>query len=264
MEQEKEVAESIKSLSQERFGKYAADYVSSAIHAKQDELLYLVNLVQPAPSFHMLDVATGGGHTALAFAPHVASVIASDITPQMLAQAKTYINQQNATNVSFELVDGTSIQYDDETFDLVTCRIAAHHFSDAALFVREATRVLKPDGILVVQDQVMPADDLTARYIEAFEKLRDPSHNRAYSESEWQALFIENNLEVQHCEVISRRHNFKDWTERQKVTASTAACLNAMLLLAPEQIISCMRPQNIGTVEAEFYSHHIIILGKKF
>ena len=66
-----------------------------------------------------------------------------------------------------ELVDALSLQFNAESFDLVTCRIAAHHFSDAKLFVKEATRVLKPGGLLLVQDQVMPEDDMTARYIEA-------------------------------------------------------------------------------------------------
>ena len=123
--------------------------------------------------------------------------------------------------------------------------------------------MLKPGGLLLVQDQVMPEDDMTARYIEAFEKLRDPSHTRAYSESEWQALFSENNLQVNHCEVIQRHHNFSEWTERQKVTASTVACLKAMALSAPPEVKSCMQPQYFGTAQAEFYSHHIIILGQK-
>ena len=263
MVHEEEVEESIKALSKERFGKYAAGYVNSTTHAKQDELSYLVTLVSPSSSCHMLDVATGGGHTALAFAPYVDSVIASDITPQMLAQAQTYILEQNGTNVRYKLVDAICMPFDAETFDLVTCRIAAHHFSDAVTFVQEANRVLKPGGTLLVQDQVMPEDDLTARYIEAYEKLRDPSHNRAYSETEWQAMLTGNGFDVKHSEIISRHHNFMEWTERQKVTANTIDCLNAMALSAPDKVIACLQPHNIGTEDAEFYSQHIIIIGQK-
>ena len=68
---------------------------------------------------------------------------------------------------------------------------------------------------------------------------------------------------MKHSEVIRRHHNFGEWTERQKVTTSTVACLNAIALAAPAKVKSCMQPQYIGTPEAEFYSHHIIILGVK-
>jgi hypothetical protein len=114
-----------------------------------------------------------------------------------------------------------------------------------------------------VQDQVMPEESLTARYIEAFEKLRDPSHNRAYSESEWKVLFADNNLDVQHCEIINRRHNFKEWTDRQRVPQNTVACLTAMLFSAPPEVVTLMRPHDFGTPDAVFHSQHIIILGKK-
>ena len=154
-EQNSGLEENIKNLSQERFGRYAAGYVQSTDHANADELGYLVSLVQPEETWHMLDVATGGGHTALAFAPYVSSVIASDVTPQMLAQAESYINGQSISNVRYEIVDAMQMPFDAGTFDLVTCRIAAHHFSDAVLFVQEANRVLKPGGILLVQDQAM-------------------------------------------------------------------------------------------------------------
>ena len=58
------------------------------MHAKGESLARLVALVAPQSSWRLLDVATGAGHTALAFAPHVAKVIASDITDQMLAEAR--------------------------------------------------------------------------------------------------------------------------------------------------------------------------------
>lgn len=265
MYQDKEsgMDENIKTLSKERFGRYAAGYVQSTDHANADELANLVSLVQPAASWQMLDVATGGGHTALAFAPYVAGVIASDVTPQMLAQAEIHIKGQNITNVRYELVDAMHMVFDAGAFDLVTCRIAAHHFSDAGLFVQEAARVLKPGGLFLVQDQAMPEDGLAARYIEAFEKLRDPSHNRAFSQSEWAGMFSMAGFTVTHVEKIRRHHLFLQWAERQKVTPSTIDSLIALALSAPPEVQSWMQPRFMGTPEAEFYSDHIIILGKK-
>ena len=74
-----------KSRSQERFGQFAERYVTSQSHAKGSDLDRLFEIANPQADWLVLDVATGGGHTALKFAPHVQSVIASDLTFKMLA-----------------------------------------------------------------------------------------------------------------------------------------------------------------------------------
>ncbi|MFL7790536.1 MAG: methyltransferase type 11, partial [Anaerolineae bacterium] len=61
-----------KTLSQERYTQYAQGYVTSKAHAQGSELERLVDIARPQPNWIVLDAATGGGHTALAFAPHVA------------------------------------------------------------------------------------------------------------------------------------------------------------------------------------------------
>jgi ubiquinone/menaquinone biosynthesis C-methylase UbiE len=77
-----------KALVQEQFGASAADYAASAVHAKGESLARLVALTKPQAAWRVIDVATGAGHTALAFAPHVGHVVASDITEPMLAQTR--------------------------------------------------------------------------------------------------------------------------------------------------------------------------------
>ena len=77
-----------KSLAQQRFGKAAADYATSEVHAKGASLKRLIELTEPKSHWRVLDVATGAGHTALAFAPHVAKVTATDITEEMLAETR--------------------------------------------------------------------------------------------------------------------------------------------------------------------------------
>src|SRR5215469_14842436 len=73
-------------LVQEQFGKNAAGYLTSKPHAQGKSLDRLVALTKPQPGWRVLDVATGGGHVAYAFAPHVARVWATDITPEMVDQ----------------------------------------------------------------------------------------------------------------------------------------------------------------------------------
>jgi ubiquinone/menaquinone biosynthesis C-methylase UbiE len=210
-----------KALSRERYSKLAQGYITSETHAKGAELDRLVELAQPQPDWIILDVATGGGHTALKFAPHVAQVIATDITPGMLEKAKAFLAGQGTRNLSFQLADAEHLPFDDGCFDLVTCRIAPHHFVDADRFVCEGARVLKGGGLLLVQDHMLPEDKAAAYHVDAFEQLRDPSHNHAFSEAEWIVMFEAAGLEVEHTERIVKRHNFLAWARRQACTAET-------------------------------------------
>lgn len=252
-----------KSLSQERFGQYAAGYVTNKTHAKGSELDRLIAIAQPQPHWQALDVATGGGHTALKFAPHVAHVVASDLTPQMLDEARAFITGQGITNVDFRLADAEDLPFEDAAFDLVTCRIAPHHFPRVRRFVEEAARVLKPGGLLVVQDQVSPEDYDAARYVDAFEKLRDPSHYRVYGEREWVNLFQSAGLVVEHTEQLSKRHDLLHWARMQGNTDDDIERLQVLLRVAPTAAAAWMDAQQVGTPEATFLNHHLIIAGRK-
>ncbi len=255
------VEEQPETLSQQRFGRYAQAYVTSAPHAEGADLGRLLDIAQPKADWVVLDVATGGGHTALTFAPYVAHVVASDLTPRMLEAAEAHITSRGATNVTFRQAAAEDLPFDDASFDLVTCRIAPHHFEDVARFVKEAARVLKPDGILLVQDHLVPDDALTARYTEAFEKLRDPSHNRAFTEDEWRAMFAEAGLTVTHCESFVKQLNYDEWAERQGVTPNTKACTDALVELAPPAAREWMNPQAWSTPDATYSCHHVILRG---
>ena len=251
-----------KALSIKRFNRFAPRYVTSATHAQGPELERLVGIVNPHPDWVMLDVATGGGHTALRFAPLVKRVVAMDFTPAMLNAAKVFIIATGVKNVSFRLADAEDLPFSDEIFDLVTCRIAPHHFPDAFRFVMESVRVLKPGGTLLVQDHALPEDGAAARYIDTFERLRDPSHNRAFSESEWVEMYRAAGLTVELTEQIVKRHEFQPWAERQACMPQAVAQLVQMVAEAPDAVIEWMQPNGFGTPGAWFVNHHILIAGR--
>src|SRR6185437_1049700 len=101
---------------------------TSAVHASGPSLARLVALVPTQREWSALDVATGAGHTALAFAPLVARVVASDITDEMLAQAAKLATARRLTNVETAHAEAGELAFPEASFDLVTCRLAAHHF----------------------------------------------------------------------------------------------------------------------------------------
>lgn len=154
----------------QQFGAQASDYVNSATHARGASLPRLVELLQPQAHWHVLDIATGAGHTAIAFAPLVAHVRATDITPQMMDQARQLVSEHGLNNVTIETADAEALPYENNSFDLVTCRIAPHHFSDVPRFIRESARVLRPGGLLAVVDNIVPPAS-AGDYVNAFENL---------------------------------------------------------------------------------------------
>ena len=252
-----------KSLSKARYGRFAGRYVASPTHARGVDLERLLELSAPQADWRVLDVATGGGHTALKFAPHVHQVVATDLTEKMLAAAREFLLGQGLGQFRFSLADAEALPFVTGSFDLVTCRIAAHHFPDPARFVQEAARVARPAGLVVVQDQLMPDDPAAGQSVNDFERHRDPSHSRALSQGEWLALLTAAGLDVQAVEALLKRHKLVSWAERQGATPETIAALQARLKDMPPIARDWLQPQDWGTSEASFAIHHIIITARK-
>jgi ubiquinone/menaquinone biosynthesis C-methylase UbiE len=247
----------------ERFSQYAAHYVTSATHSKGHDLDRLLEVVAPQPDWIALDVATGGGHTALKFAPHVHTMVASDFAKPMLAEAQAFIRAQGIQNVIYAEADAEKLPFTDHTFDLVTCRVAAHHFPDAFAFVRESARVLKPGGVLAIQDHLIPDDKADADYIEAFETLRDPSHHRAFNEYEWRGMLLDAELEVEHVERLARNAKMLPWAQRQGCTPEVIERLHVMMVQASDAVKAWHNMACVGTDDATFDHVYVLITGRK-
>src|SRR5207248_4980570 len=126
-----------KSQVQDYFSRTAESYVSSFSHKSGDDLQRLVELGEWDKGQQALDIATGGGHTALAVAPYVAQITVSDLTPRMLEKARDFLLSQGVTKAQFQVADAEDLPFADATFDRVTCRIAPHHFPDMARAVTQ-------------------------------------------------------------------------------------------------------------------------------
>ncbi|MFQ5421799.1 MAG: class I SAM-dependent methyltransferase, partial [Anaerolineae bacterium] len=174
-------------------------------------------------------------------------------------------------NLTLETADAEALPYENGRFHLVICRIAAHHFPNIPQFMAESARVLQPNGILAVVDNVVPGSRLrgkkanllreAGKYVNALEKLRDPSHGRALSLDEWLDAFRTAKFTMLHQETAFKRMEFAPWAERMGASPKTITRLKAMLIQAPQPVADFLTPQFTGD-RIDFQLMEAILIGR--
>ncbi len=203
--------DSNQSASAAQFNRQSDRYGKSHILADtQDVALGLEGVAMPAGGT-ALDVATGGGHTALWLARQGWRVTAGDIAPRMLENALK-LCAEAGFNIETRLFAAEEMPFAEGVFDLVTVRVASHHFSFPESFIRETARVLKRGGHFLLIDGSVPDDDPeTEEWLHRVEKWRDPSHGRFLSRKAWEALVRDAGMTVVRSAVHHRKQPDLDW-----------------------------------------------------
>jgi SAM-dependent methyltransferase len=185
----------------------AQAFRDSPTHREGPDLDLLVEWCEPEEGMKVLDVATGGGHVARRLREESCIVVTVDPAPGMRPDVVS-----RAEDLPFA----------DGSFDVVTCRIAAHHFEDIRRAVQEMARVTQ--RLVVIEDNVFVNDA-----VEEAERLRDPTHVRCYSEDEWQELLTDAGLEVEQIEHFERHPDVDDWLARVETPPDDAARVRELL-----------------------------------
>jgi ubiquinone/menaquinone biosynthesis C-methylase UbiE len=218
---------------QAQFGPSAAAYVASTGHAAGADLEWLLAWGRRRAASRVLDIATGGGHTALAFARFTPSVVAMDLTLPMLRAARDFVTADGGSGVRFVGADVEALPFRDGAFGTVTCRIAAHHFPALLPALRQVARVLRPGGSFLVEDILGHDDEDAAAFILEVERRRDPSHVRAFRQLEWTAFLRAAGLTVMDEAVMTKTRDWADWTRRARMTPEAQADLERFVRAAP-------------------------------
>jgi ubiquinone/menaquinone biosynthesis C-methylase UbiE len=212
-------------------------------------------LAAPRPEWAALDIATGTGHTALALAPHVASVVGIDLTPEMLSEAEGLRAGHAAGNVVLRQGDVHHLPFEDASFDLVTCRRAAHHFSDIARALQEIKRVLRAGGRVVIDDRSVAEDDFVDRCMNQLDWYHDESHVREYRPSEWQRMLAACGLIVESIETSIRHRPLSAFTDG--VSAENSANIHRVLNdLTNDQ----RKALNVAEIGGQIFLNHWYVL----
>lgn len=234
-----------KPTARDQFAPVAGAYLTSAVHANPNAMDSMVALVQPQGGT-VLDIGTGAGHTAYAFAPHVNQVVAFDMTPEMLAIVEEQAKAKNLSNITTQQGDAHALPFADSSFDGVTCRLCAHHFQSVPLAIAEVHRVLKPGGWALLVDTVGPESQPAHDQVNEIEELRDPSHIRNLRPSEWVETFADAGLVVKCYELHRKRMELPDWYDRMRVPAETRITLDHLIQNATDHTRHYLQPASDG------------------
>ncbi|HEV3404212.1 MAG TPA: class I SAM-dependent methyltransferase [Gaiellaceae bacterium] len=183
----------------------AAAYVESDAHREGDDLEQLVAWAGGART--ALDVATGGGHVARRLREQGLEVVTLDPSPGMSPDV---------------IARAEELPFADGSFDVVACRTAAHHFADPAAAVAEMARV-SAGRVLLVDTEFM------GEQVEQAEALRDPSHVRNYTESEWRGFAESAGLHIEIVDHFEHSFDLAAWLARTGCSGETAERAVALL-----------------------------------
>ena len=218
-----------------QFNRTSHLYAQSRTHAAGVDLDLLVAMLDPQPTWRVLDIATGAGNTAAAIAPFVRSVVAADIADNMLARTRELFAKRGITNATTRWMPSEALDATDGSFDAVVCRIAAHHFLDVPGFLREVARVLRPGGRFVIEDNSSPDDRALAAYRDHFEAVRDPSHVHNGTPSEWLQSIAEAGLTVERVEGYALVRDVEDWIGRSALDDAQRAAVHRAFIDSPAE-----------------------------
>jgi ubiquinone/menaquinone biosynthesis C-methylase UbiE len=194
------------------FSKQAARFGDPGLTLSNLEYLaWALDFLPLRPHFRVLDIATGTGHLSRAIAPRVRQVVAMDMTPEMLEEAKKGAARAGLNNILFDEGDAAALNYNDSSFDMVVSRLAIHHFPKPGLQIREMVRVLKPDHTLGIIDLLSPSDEALIAPYNRLERLRDPSHTVALTKEQLIKIMEVSGLLVSGIDTRDVEVNFESW-----------------------------------------------------
>lgn len=247
-----------KDLVREEFTRQASEYAKAPVIRDEAHIERLVRAVNPAPHARVLEVATGPGYIAMAFAREAREAIGVDLTEAPLQIAERARVERGICNVSFRVADAENLPFADGEFDIVVCRFAVHHFENPRRVLGEMARVCRVGGTVAVEDMVASEHPARAEYHNRFERLRDTSHTRALPTSELFRMLAECGLEIERFESAGLKNPVEQWLNTSHTPPDRAAEARAMIERDLAEDLSGTNPMRIdGEL---FFTHHAAIV----
>ena len=249
-----------------QFDAHARQFAVSRLHEEGAARMMLIEHMEPVTDETLLDIGTGPGPVALAFAGHVRRAVGLDASPAMLAAAGLAARRKDVTNVDWVMGDAHALPFRDRSFDLVTSRACPHHFADIRVAVSEMARMLRRGGRLGIADGTVPEDDELDQFINQLDTLHDPTTVRNYRPSEWRGFVERAGLRVDRCEEqayeLAEGRLLSDWMARSGAATAVFEEGRRRLLGAPERVRRFLRVEVEGD-DVRFDLPRVVLVARR-
>lgn len=219
-----------------QFGDRAEAYLASAVHAGGQDLQQLAERLSQAPAARLLDLGCGAGHASFVAAQHVSEVVAYDLSERMLEVVKQTSAERGYDRLSTRQGYAEQLPFADGEFDVVISRYSAHHWHDVGSALREARRVLKPGGSVIIMDVCAPGSPPLDIWLQTIEALRDTSHVRNYGPGEWLTLLTEAGLRISAITQGRLGLEFSSWVTRMRTPQTLVDAIRLYQQSAAEEV----------------------------
>jgi len=187
-----------------RFGPQARLYAVNPVDQAGATLERLLERMDPVMDERLLDLGCGPAHVAHFFAPYVRSSVGFDVSSEMLEAARLGARRKSIESFAVVRGDVHRLPFCGRSFDLVTCRAAAHHFADPEASLAEGRRVLRLGGRLGLMDGMVPEDDELETLLHELDRIHDPTTMRRLRPTGWRAMLERVGLRVDALETDVR------------------------------------------------------------
>lgn len=248
----------------ESFTTQAQAFAANPWVTDKERIRRLVEAARLTGNERVLDIATGPGYIAEAFAGAAREVVGVDLTEAMLTIAKERTKERGISNVIFQAADAQKLPFENGEFDVVACRLALHHLQKPLRVLSEMSRVCRAGGKVLVEDIFASEFPERAAYQDRWEILRDPSHVRTLPVSELLQLFQDAGLETDAVTTAEDlTPEVERWMATTGVTPERAGEIRRLLEEDSLQDLSGTRPFQDATGQLFFHARTVILAGRK-
>lgn len=238
-------------INQKQYQDKSESYLKSAVHAQGVEFEKMQGIIQKYQLKHVLDLGCGGGHVSYQIAPFAEQVTAYDLTAEMVQLVVEQAKQKNLNNIWGQQGAAEQLKFEDEYFDCVISRYSAHHWQNVRQAMSEIFRVVKASGKVILVDILGTQQPILDTFFQSIETIRDPSHVRNYSLSEWTNFAEYAGFQIETIEKQYLDLEFKSWVERMQTPSFAIETIRYLQQKVSDQVRNYYQIQDDGSFRSE-------------
>ena len=238
-------------INQKQYQDKSESYLKSAVHAQGVEFEKMQGIIQKYQLKHVLDLGCGGGHVSYQIAPFAEQVTAYDLTAKMVQLVVEQAKRKNLNNIWGQQGAAEQLKFEDEYFDCVISRYSAHHWQNVRQAMSEIFRVVKASGKVILVDILGTQQPILDTFFQSIETIRDPSHVRNYSLSEWTNFAEYAGFQIETIEKQYLDLEFKSWVERMQTPSFAIETIRYLQQKVSDQVRNYYQIQDDGSFRSE-------------